>query len=139
MQSNTQLNPISSKARLVTHPAASQMTARRIELRQDLRIALPMQQGFRFINTNDIMHCEAESNYCNITLEDGERILISKTLKWVVSHLPAARFVRVHASHLVRIDKISFWHGDYIELDCKVKVPVSRSRRAEVQECLGIN
>ena len=139
MQANTQPNTFTNEARLVQHPAASSMSSRRIELRQDLRIALPMQQGFRFINTNRIVHCEAESNYCNITLNDGERILVSKTLKWVSAHLPTSHFVRVHASHLVRIDQIAIWQGEFVELDCKIKVPVSRSRRAEVQECLGIN
>ena len=48
---------------------------------QNEKIALPQQQEIRYVFVNEIVRCEADDNYTNFYLANGERILISKSLK----------------------------------------------------------
>lgn len=45
------------------------------------RIALSAADGLRFVKTEDILYCQAESNYTQVKLINGDRVLVSKTLK----------------------------------------------------------
>ncbi|RYF94113.1 MAG: response regulator, partial [Chitinophagaceae bacterium] len=45
------------------------------------RIALTTNDGMIFVSTSDIIYCEAESNYTNIVLAGGKKIMVSKVLK----------------------------------------------------------
>ncbi len=45
------------------------------------RIALTTGDGLIFVPTADIIYCEAESNYTNVVLTGGKKILVSKVLK----------------------------------------------------------
>ena len=45
------------------------------------RIALTTGDGLVFVPTTDIIYCEAESNYTNVVLSGGKKVLVSKVLK----------------------------------------------------------
>lgn len=45
------------------------------------RIALPQQNEIRYVNTEEIIRCEADNNYTNFFFSDGDQLLISKSLK----------------------------------------------------------
>ena len=45
------------------------------------RLIIPTGQDIRFISLARLVRCESDNNYTRITMEDGESIFISKTLK----------------------------------------------------------
>ena len=101
------------------------------------RIALTTNDGLIFVQTADIIYCEAESNYTNVVLDGGKKILVSKVLKDIDEALSGADFYRVHSSFLININRIKkFVRGDggYIVMDNDATVSISRSRKQEFME-----
>ncbi|MBK9735086.1 MAG: LytTR family transcriptional regulator [Saprospiraceae bacterium] len=64
-------------------------------------IVLPYKGTKRIIAFDTIIMIVACSNYAEILLESGEKILTSRTLKHWESILTSDDFVRVHASYLI--------------------------------------
>jgi two-component system LytT family response regulator len=101
------------------------------------RIALTTSEGMLFVETKDIMYCQAESNYTNVQLIDGKKILISKTLKEIDETLSGKDFFRIHNSFLININAIKkFVRGDggYVLMNDGTQITISRSRRDEFFE-----
>lgn len=101
------------------------------------RIALTTNDGLIFVATSDIIYCEAESNYTNVILANGKKILVSKVLKEIDEALSGADFYRVHSSYLININHIKKFvrsDGGYIIMDNEANINISRSRRQEFME-----
>lgn len=107
------------------------------------KIAIPGIQDVRFIPTSDILRIEADSNYSFIITTDGERIHSSKTLgdfEDLLSVLP--NFCRVHKTHLVNMNcvvKLIKTDGGYLQMTDGSQVEISRRRKADVLQILGLN
>jgi len=101
------------------------------------RIALTTGDGMIFVPTAEILYCEAESNYTNVVLLGGKKILVSKVLKEIDEALAGQDFFRIHNSYLVNLNHITkFVRGDggYVVMQDGSSVGISRSRRQEFME-----
>lgn len=101
------------------------------------RVALTTGDGLIFVPTSEIIYCEAESNYTQVVLTGGKKILVSKVLKDIDEVLSGPDFYRVHSSYLIninRIKKLVRGDGGYIIMDNDATVSISRSRRQEFME-----
>ncbi|MEQ1675590.1 MAG: LytTR family DNA-binding domain-containing protein [Chitinophagaceae bacterium] len=101
------------------------------------RIALTTGDGMIFVPTQDILYCQAESNYTNVVLAGGKKIMVSKVLKDIDEALAGPDFFRIHNSFLVNLNHISkFVRGDggYVIMEDGTTVSISRSRRQEFME-----
>src|SRR5690606_29784895 len=65
------------------------------------KVAVPILEGFEFVDVKSIVYCQSENNYTNITFNTGRRLLISKTLKEFEKVLENYHFIRVHQSYLI--------------------------------------
>jgi two-component system LytT family response regulator len=105
------------------------------------KLGIPTQSGMRFININDISHCQADGNYTLIHLfQSPKKELASKTLKEFEEHLSGYNFIRVHRSYLINLqfikeyqrtsfsDEVESDGGSVIMLNGAV-IPVSRDKR----------
>jgi two-component system LytT family response regulator len=104
------------------------------------RIALASKESIEFVDPNDIITCEANSNYTNVYLCEGKKRVISKTLKEFEEMLTAFGFFRPHNSYLVNLSRVrEFIRGDggYLVMENKMKIPVSKSKREELLYRLG--
>ena len=103
------------------------------------RIALPMEEKTEFVAVKDIIRCQADSNYTKFFLVDGRTIMVSKTLKDYETALEGSNFYRVHNSHLVNLAQVKAFtkrDGGYLEMCDGSMVPISRTRKDEVQRKL---
>ncbi len=101
------------------------------------RIALTTNDGLVFVPTAEILYCEAESNYTQVVLEGGKKILVSRTLKEIDETLSGQDFYRIHSSYLIQINRIrKFIRGDggYLVMDNDAQIPISRSRKQDFME-----
>jgi two-component system, LytTR family, response regulator len=101
------------------------------------RIALSTGDGLIFVNTADIMYCQAESNYTNVVLTNKNKVLVAKTLKDIDETLSGKDFFRVHNSFLININQIKkFVRGDggYILMNDDTQITIARSKREEFFE-----
>lgn len=96
------------------------------------KIALPTLEGLHFVKAQQIMYCISDSNYTNIYLDDGSKLLVSKTLKEIEGVLQDLGFLRIHHSHMINLDKISKYlkgDGGYVVMDDGKSLSVSRARK----------
>jgi len=77
----------------------------------------------------DILYIEGLGNYIKIHLDSTSRPILSKlSMKAIGDKLPADKFIRVHKSFVISIDKITAAQNDNITLR-EVEIPLSRSYR----------
>ena len=96
------------------------------------RLALPTLTGYRFIKVDDIIRCQAESNYTKFFLQSGEQILVTRTLKEFEVLLRDDRFIRVHQSHLINVDFVEQYikgDGGTAVMSDGAEVEISRRRK----------
>ncbi|MBP6590242.1 MAG: response regulator transcription factor [Chitinophagaceae bacterium] len=96
------------------------------------RIALPVGDGMQFFHTDEILRCESDSNYTHISLTNGKKITIAKTLKEVEESLRGVDFYRIHQSHLVNmnhISKVVKGEGGYVVMKDGTTITISRNKK----------
>ena len=96
------------------------------------RIALPVADGMQFFHTDEILRCESDSNYTHISLTNGKKITIAKTLKEVEESLRGVDFYRIHQSHLVNmnhISKVVKGEGGYVVMKDGTTITISRNKK----------
>lgn len=104
------------------------------ESEKKFQLVIPTKQGEFHFRIDEIVRCEADSNYTEIHLKSGKKFLASKTLGDVESMLEGEQFVRVHKSHLVNLDFVSkLTLNDDLEMLDGATVGVSRRRLPEVK------
>lgn len=59
------------------------------------------------MSPSDIILLRADANYTEVSLEDGEQIIISKTLKEMEKTFTNFSFFRTHKSYMVNLEHIS--------------------------------
>lgn len=108
--------------------------------REPPKIALPTLSEIRYIKVNTIIRCEAENNYTTFYLDNGEQILVCKTLKEYDELLQPHRFIRPHQSHLVNLGFVKSYlkeDGGTLLLSDQTKVPISRQNKDRIKEELN--
>jgi len=99
------------------------------------KIAFPTQHSVELVPLNNIMSCESSSNYTRIHLNNGQVMLVSKTLKDIEELLDMPPFFRVHHSFLVNLQYAVRYikgEGGWLVLSNDVSIPVSRSKKEEL-------
>jgi two-component system LytT family response regulator len=79
---------------------------------------------------SEILFVEAADNYIVIYLA-GKKMMVYQTLKTMEAMLPAARFMKVHKSFIVAIDKVSGLEGHELTVQ-QFRIPVSRNLKENV-------
>ena len=84
---------------------------------------------------DDILYLEASGNYVTFVVKD-KKILSRSTFIEAISLLPADKFVRVHRSYLVAVNKIDKVERHQVTVAGKV-VPVSEAYGDEISRVIG--
>ncbi len=103
------------------------------------KILLTSAKESLYVRYSEILYCQASSNYTMVHLENGKKILLSKTLKKFSAELPKTDFVRSHQSYLLNISHIAKCIGGLhstVELQNGMQLPVARRRKGEVRKRL---
>ena len=103
----------------------------------------PVVQDYLFVKTNlklekirfnDMRFIEGVENYVAIYTSEG-KIITHTTLRTILQKLPPERFVQVHKSYLVNIDKIDSIEGNLLGIG-KNKIPLSRTYKETALEII---
>jgi two-component system LytT family response regulator len=96
------------------------------------KILLKTSDQVHLINTSDIIRIEADGNYSTFFMQDGRKILVSKPIREYEDALIDKGFHRIHKSHIININKLSYFDkldgGDVKMLDGSV-VPVASRKK----------
>ena len=103
------------------------------------RAAFSVEGKIRMIDLNNIVFCQSDSNYTMVYLSDGNRMMLSKTLKQVEKLIEHPDFFRVQNSFLVNLNHVKEYirgeGGDLLMSNGKT-VRVSRSKKEELLRIL---
>lgn len=102
------------------------------------KIALSMSNGLSFVEIADIVFLEADGAYTTFYLKDGQKIVVSKKLKFYEDILSSrSYFFRTHRTYLVNVNYIKQYSRseNAILLDGNFSIVISRDRKQEF-ECL---
>jgi len=97
-------------------------------------IGLPTMEGLHFVKTDNIVFCKSDGNYTEIKLVDGEKIVVSRQIKFLEEKLDATQFVRVHKSYLINLSFVSKYlkgRGGTIVMSSGDSIPVSVRRKSD--------
>jgi len=104
------------------------------------KIALPTLQEIRYVKIEEIIRCEASDNYTRFFIQNGEQILVCKTLKEFAELLSPHHFIRTHQSHLVNIHFVKSFlkeDGGILLTKDQAKIPIARQHREFVRQALN--
>jgi two-component system LytT family response regulator len=120
-----------------TQPTAEPSTSQYLE-----RIAVEMRGKVRVVPVDQIDYITASGPYAE--LHTGERThIIRETMQTLEERLDPRQFIRIHRSAIVRLALVDTLlrgaGGDYeVQLKGGLRLPVSRSRREELERRLGV-
>ncbi|MCB0805221.1 MAG: response regulator transcription factor [Bacteroidales bacterium] len=103
------------------------------------KIALPTLDGIIFVKIKQICWCESDNNYTNFYLNDGKKIVVSKTLKEYDEMLTPFRFFRIHKSHLINLAYLARYRkgeGGSVVMEDGTELEVSRRRKEDFMQAL---
>lgn len=81
---------------------------------------------------NELVYLESYGDYVLVHTEKG-KITVKERISHLEEQLPQNRFLRVHRSYIISIDKVSSLLPGLVELGTH-KVPIGRSYKAEVDK-----
>lgn len=107
------------------------------------RIAIPVKDGFDFIDVTNIVSCESK-NYCTIVnTNSGKKYTCERTIKDYEDLLPDSSFFRIHHSYIVNVNFIRKFfkegRGGYVELTDGSTIPVAYRRKDIFLSKFGYN
>ncbi|WP_424494659.1 LytR/AlgR family response regulator transcription factor [Salinimicrobium sp. GXAS 041] len=124
LQERLSLKGNAEKIEMLLHNLASQNLHK--------KISLPTAEGYTFLDIQDIVRCEADVNYTHIFLITGQRITVSKSLKYFDGLLSNFNFSRIHNSHLINLSYVKKYtkgKGGYVTMTDNSKIMVSTRRK----------
>ncbi|MBT0608181.1 LytR/AlgR family response regulator transcription factor [Aequorivita echinoideorum] len=89
----------------------------------------------RKVFLNELRYIEALGDYVKLVTEHDSLVVLS-TMKAFQALLPDERFLRIHKSYIVNLEKVQRYNSKTIELE-KEKLPLSRNRKADLAEALA--
>lgn len=105
------------------------------------RLVIKASGRIYFLETTEIDWIEAEGNYVSVHSAKKSHLL-RETISSLEAQLDPKKFLRIHRSSIVRIDRIQelqpWFHGEYrIILQNGTQLTLSRNYRERLQEALG--
>jgi two-component system LytT family response regulator len=100
------------------------------------KIALSMSNGLTFVEIADIVLLEADGAYTTFCLKDGQKIVVSKKLKFYEDILSnRSFFFRTHRSYFINVNFIKKYSRseNAILMDNGTSITISRDRKQEFE------
>ena len=98
-------------------------------------VYLKVDRDMKKVFVNDIIYIESWKDYVKIFLTGGKTLLAKQSISAMENLLSEHKFVRVHRSFMVSLDKISGYNGLSVQLN-EQEIPIGRLYKQAVMEKL---
>jgi len=98
-------------------------------------VYLKVDKDMKKIFVNDIVYIESWKDYIKLFLVNGRNLIVKQTITAMENLLSEHKFMRVHRSYMVSINKISGYNGISVQLETK-EIPIGRLYKQVVMEKL---
>ncbi|NKI27293.1 two component transcriptional regulator, LytTR family [Arenibacter nanhaiticus] len=89
----------------------------------------------RKVILNEIKWIEALGDYIKLVTDDANIVILS-TMKSFEKQLPEDKFLRIHKSYIVNLEKVEKFNSKNVEVSGK-QIPLSRNKKTELAEALN--
>jgi two-component system LytT family response regulator len=92
------------------------------------------------VQTDDVIHCEAQGNYTYFHFTNRSKLLVSRTLGFYEDLLKNRGFVRIHHHHLINlmhVEKYQRGRGGIVIMIDKTELTVSQRRKDDFIKMSG--
>jgi two-component system LytT family response regulator len=106
---------------------------------QHKKIIIKTTENIHLLDMKNIISCESDSSYTTVHTSEGDKILVSKTLKEYEDLLADCGFYRVHKSYLINLLQIKRFErqdGGSIVMSNELKIPVASRKRDELLQLI---
>ena len=108
------------------------------ELRlQRIQQALRSNLKKRKVYTKDIKWVEALGDYVKV-ITSKSNIIVLSSLRNFEKKLPTNKFLRIHKSYIINLDKIDNITSKTVEIESSL-IPISRNKKADLDKILESN
>jgi len=98
-------------------------------------VYLKVDRDMKKIFVNEIVYIESWKDYVKLFLANGKNVLAKQSISAMENLLSDHKFLRVHRSYMVSLNKISGYNGLSVQLDSK-EIPIGRLYKQVVMERL---
>lgn len=97
-------------------------------------IFIKIDRKMHKLDFNKILWIESLSDYLKIETNDGTKVT-RETISSIEAKLPASRFIRIHRSFIIAIDKIESYSNEEVIIQNR-SLPISRTYKEQVIQTL---
>lgn len=98
-------------------------------------VYLKVERNMQKVFINEIVYIESWKDYIKLYLTTGKNILVKQSISSIENLLSEHKFLRVHRSYMVSMNKVSGYNGLSVQLDSK-DIPIGRLYKQQVMENL---
>jgi len=105
----------------------------------EAKIGIAMADKIVFVNITDIMYCEANGSYTNVFLQDGNKMVTSKSLSEFEWQLADHNFYRIHHSLLINLNRVKEFQrhdGGYVIMENGKRLEGSQRKRKDFLDAI---
>ncbi|MEJ7739471.1 MAG: LytTR family DNA-binding domain-containing protein [Chitinophagaceae bacterium] len=101
----------------------------------DAFVYLKVDKHMQKIFINEVLYIESWKDYIKLYLTNGKNPLVKQSISSMENLLSEHRFIRVHRSYMVSVDKISGYNGFSVKVNA-TEIPIGRLYKQAVMERL---
>lgn len=125
----------------------SEVTRQQLEIMKDVmhkkassKLVLPYNQMKMVVNTPDIIYLKADNVYTEFYLNNGQQILVSKSIKEYENILTEMDFYRTHRSYLINMNQIKSYSRStgVLMMNNGHEVKVSREKKTDFESRMNL-
>lgn len=123
---NDMLRQLASNIELLSNPRAN-------------KLSVSTQEGIEIISLSDVDYLKADRAYTIIKRQGKPDLMVSKPLKDFETMLPQSKFMRIHDSYIVNLDKVVRYlrqDGGYAVMRDGAEILISRARKDDFMRYL---
>jgi len=98
-------------------------------------VYLKVDKDMKKIFVNDIVYIESWKDYVKLFLANNKNLLVKQSISAMENLLSEHKFLRIHRSYMVSLNKISGYNGVSVQLDT-TEIPIGRLYKQTVMERL---
>jgi DNA-binding LytR/AlgR family response regulator len=98
-------------------------------------VYLKVDKDMKKIFINDIIYIESWKDYVKVFMAGGKSLLVKQPLSAMENLFSDHKFLRVHRSYIISLDKVSAYNGLSVQLET-TEIPIGRLYKQVVMEKL---
>jgi DNA-binding LytR/AlgR family response regulator len=128
------LKAISKVKRLMGHETISH--TEEYKANTEAFVYLKVDKNMMKVLINEILYIESWKDYVKVFMNSGKNLLVKQSISSMENLLSEHKFLRVHRSYIVSMEKITGYNNSCIQLGVK-EIPIGRLYKQKVTEAIS--